>query len=87
MAERKWRSAEYVKVLQIYRNYEILYNVRHCNYTNKPLKVAAFNQFLKEVNDAGKLTLSLPRCLRQILPPRPRCLKDVIESLVVPRVP
>ncbi len=53
---QKWRATDYITFLRCYCNYEILYNVRRKDYTNKPKKIAVFRQLLEALNNEdGKL--------------------------------
>ncbi len=50
-----WETSDYVKFLQIYWNYEILYNIKCKEYTNKTLKHAALEHLRQELKENGKL--------------------------------
>jgi hypothetical protein len=50
----KWSAEETRQFLAIYQKYEILYNVKHKYYLNKPMKTAKVHELLDEVHSESK---------------------------------
>ncbi len=50
----KWNSTDICKFLDIFSNYEELYNISHRDNLKTVIKNTKFNQLLKEMKDSGK---------------------------------
>jgi hypothetical protein len=59
MSVPKWNSNEIAKFLEIYETYEILWNIRLYDYSNKNKRESAFQKLMKELRDDGFQDITL----------------------------
>lgn len=52
--QRKWNPSEILKFLDLFKEFDVLYNITHKDYLNKPLKTTKMQNLLQLINDNGK---------------------------------
>jgi hypothetical protein len=53
MSAPRWNVNEIIKFLELYETYEMLWNIRHQDYTNKNMREASFEKLVLELREQG----------------------------------
>lgn len=56
----KWSSDDITKFLEIFQNYELLWNIRHINYVDKPKRESSMRRLFDDLQEQSIVVTDIP---------------------------
>ncbi|XP_045468057.1 uncharacterized protein LOC123676290 isoform X2 [Harmonia axyridis] len=77
LKKQKWNNKQIITFLKIFESYELLWNMRHEDYTKKKNRIDCFNKLLKDLISIGLLDETADI---KFLRTKIKCLKDAFRQ-------